>query len=215
MFGGLLGMQFLIRETGWAGTTSGWLMPAGELLITRPISRQRAYMSLMVLYFVILLLPSLLNVGLTMAMPDLRISLYHGRTQSTAGWDKLDSYQKQFPKSTLFRAPKGNHDTLLIPFGAVLIALWQLWLAILLALALQTATLLKIPSKAQIGLFMAICFAPMFAIIFRLGGDPTALLENTFFFFVDHWGLNALLTLGLFVLVQRMALRRVQELEFI
>jgi hypothetical protein len=110
---------------------------------------------------------------------------------------------------------KGGHDTLVIPFGAVLIALWQFWLAILLALALQTATLLNLPSKVQIGLFMAICVAPMFLIVFRLLGDPTVWLENAFFFFVHYWFVVALLTLGTFFLVQRLALQRIQHLEFI
>src|ERR1700677_2696552 len=34
MFSGLLGLQFFIRETGWAGTAEGRLLPAGEIIIT-------------------------------------------------------------------------------------------------------------------------------------------------------------------------------------
>jgi hypothetical protein len=215
MFCGLLGMQFLIRGTGWAGTGAAWLMPAGEFIATRPIPRRAAYLSLMFLYFIILLSPCLFNVGITLVEPDLRISLYHSKTQSTEGADKLNLYQEQFPNSSLIHAPKGGHDTLVIPFGAALIALWQLWLATLLALALQMATLLNLPSKVQIGLFMAICISPMFLIVFRLLGDPTVLLENVFFFFVHQWILVTLLTLGTFILVQRMALQRIQHLEFI
>ena len=47
MFGGILGIQFFVRETGWAGTAEGWLMPAGEFLVTRPIQRRTAYFSRM------------------------------------------------------------------------------------------------------------------------------------------------------------------------
>ncbi len=215
MFCGIIAMQFLIRETGWAGTGSPWLMPAGEFLATRPIRRRAAYLSLTSLYFVIILSPCLLNAGLTSVEPDLRVALYHGKTQGTPVADKLTLYQAEFPNGTLTRASKAGHDTLVIPFGAVFVALWQLWLAIFLALALQIATLLTLPSKAQIALFMAICFAPMVILVFHPLGDPTAMLENVFFIFVHHGILVALLTLGVFVFVQRMALKRIQHLEFI
>jgi len=145
----------------------------------------------------------------------LRISLYHSKTQSTEGADKLNLYQEQFANGLLIHEPKEGHDAFVIPLGAVLVALWQLWLAILLALALQAATLLTLPSKIQIGLFMAICIAPVFMITFRLWGDPTMMLENVFFFFAHHLALIALGTLGGFVLIQRMALQRIQALELI
>jgi hypothetical protein len=215
MFYGLIGIQFFLRETGWAGTVEGWLMPAGEFLFTRPIPRRSAYISRMSLYFVILLLPPLLNVGLTTIVPDLRISLYHSKTQSTEGAEKLNLYQEQFANGLLIHEPKEGHDTFVIPWGAVLVAFWQLWLATLLALALQTATLLTLPSKLQIGLFMVICLAPMFVVTFRLLGDPTIILEKVFFLFVDHWALVALLTLEAFIFVQCLALKRIQHLEII
>ena len=215
MFCGLLGMQFFVRETGWAGTAETWLMPAGEFLFTRPVQRRAAYFSRMALYFTILLLSPLLNVCLTTVEPDLRISLHHNQTQSIETAAKLNLYQDQFTNGLLIHEPKEGHDTFVIPFGAVLVALWQLWLAILVALALQTATLLTLPSKVQMGLFMAICFAPMFLITFRLWGDPTAMLENVFFSFTHHWGLIALLTLGVFALIQWMALKRIRNLEVI
>ncbi len=215
MFCGIMAMQFLIRETDWAGTGSARLMPAGEFIVTRPIRRRAAYLSLTSLYFLIILSPCLLNVGLTLAEPDLRVALYHGKTQGTQVADKLTLYQTELPNSTLTRTPKAGHDSLVIPFGAVFVAFWQLWLAILLALALQTATLLTLPSKAQIALFIAICFAPMLIFVFHLLGDPTAMLEKIFFVFVHHGFLVALLTSGVFAFVQRMALKRIQHLEFI
>jgi hypothetical protein len=62
---------------------------------------------------------------------------------------------------------------------------------------------------------MVIGLAPMFVISFGVLGDPTKILENVFFFFARHWGLTALFTLGAFALVQRMALQRIQHMEFI
>ena len=41
------------------------------------------------------------------------------------------------------------------------------------------------------------------------------MLENVFFFFTNHCVLIVLFTLGAFALVQRMALQRIQQLEFI
>jgi hypothetical protein len=215
MFCGLIGIQFFVRETGWTGTASTWLMPAGEFLLTHPISRRTAYLSRMLLYFVFLLLPSLLNVSATLAEPNLRISLYHSKTQSTEGSDKLTLYRAEFPDSSLIAAPKGGSDTLIIPFGAVIIALWNFWLAILLALALQACTLLTIPPKLQIGLFMTISLAPMFMIALPVFGAPTMMLENGFFFFAHHCFLFALFTLAAFIFVQQMAINRIEGLDLI
>ena len=120
MFCGLLGMHFFTRGTGWAGTASEWLIPSGEFLLTRPISRRTSYFSLMFLYFIVLLSPCALDIVVTMVEPDLRVSFYHGKTQSTEGADKLSLYQVQFPNSSLIRMPKEGHDTLIISFGAVL-----------------------------------------------------------------------------------------------
>jgi hypothetical protein len=215
MFCGLLGMQFLIRDTGWSGTASNWLMPAGEFLLTRPVQRRTAYLSRMALFFIVILLPCFLNVGVTMVKPDLRISLSNSKSQNVEVASKLTRYQEQFANSALIHPSKAGNDTLLIPRGAVLIALWQLWLATLLALGLQAATLLTLPSKTQIGLFMVLCFAPLLITTFPLLGDPTPFLEHVFFFFVHHGVLVFLSTIGGLALVQWLALNRVEELEVI
>ena len=213
MFCGLLGMLFFTTETGWAGTTSAWLLPAGDFLLTRTIPRRNAYLSRMVLYFMILLSPPLFNVSVSLAEPDLRMHLFDTKTQSFEAANKLTPYHDQFPSSSVIS--EGGINTLIIPFGAVLIALWQLWLAILMALAIQTATLLPLPSKVQMGLLMVLCFAPMFMVSFRLLGNPTMILENVFFWFAHHWIMNTIFTLGVFVFVQRMALTRIENLEII
>jgi len=215
MFCSMLAMQFFIAGTGWTGMASVWLMPAGEFLLARPVPRCAAYLSRMFLYFIIILSAPLLKISMTTADPDLRISLYHSKTQSTEAEDKLTLYRNQFPHSSIIRAPKTNHDMLVVPFGAVLIALWEFWLVILLALAVQMATVLILPSKVQIGLIVAISFAPMLMVTFSPFGEQAALIENLFFFFAHHWALIALLTLGAFVLVQRIALQRIENLEVI
>jgi hypothetical protein len=215
LFCGMLATQFFIGGTGWAGTASVWLMPAGEFLLVRPIPRSAAYLSRIFLFFVIILAAPLLKVSVTVADPNLRMSLYHSKTQSTEAADKLTLYKHQFPNSFIMRAPKTNHDMLVVPFGAVLIALWEFWLATLLALALQTMTLLTLPSKVQIGLLMAISLAPMLMITFSPFGERAAVIESTVFFFMHYWCLIALFTLAAFILVQGIALKRTQDLEVI
>jgi hypothetical protein len=102
-----------------------------------------------------------------------------------------------------------------IPFGAVLIALWQLWVAFLLGLALQGTMLLTLPRNALIGILMALCFLPILVTGLRSFGNQSTAVEGTFFFFVDHGMLVALFTFGAFVLVQSIALKRLRDLELI
>jgi hypothetical protein len=215
MFCGILALQFLIGGTGWPGTASTWLIPGAEFLLVRPVSRRTAYRCWILLYFVVLLLPMLSYVGLTMAAPDLRISVYESANPVRGRMDRASLYQEQFPASTLIPARKGSFATLIVPNGALLVAFWQFWLTILLALALQVTSHLGLPSKLQMGLLVAICVVPPFMVAFHLLGNPTPLLEYTLFIFAHHWITIALGTLGVFVFVQRKALTRIEDLEII
>jgi len=213
MFCGILAMQFFITGTGW-GATIG-LLPAGEFLLVRPVSRPTAYLSRLLLYFTIILAAPLLKVGATLAQPDLRISLRESKGQGTEVADKVTLYRDQFPNSAILHPPQVTRGMLVIPFGNVLIALWEFWLAVLLALALQLVTLLNFSSKVKMGLFMAISLGPMLMIAFNPFGVQEAVMENVFFAFVHYWALVAVLTSGAFILVQRLALKRIQHMEFV
>jgi hypothetical protein len=215
MFCGILALQFFIAGTGWSGTASAWLMPGGEFLLARPVLRRTVYRSRILLYFVVLLLPMLPYVGLTMAVPDLKLSLYESGNPVSGRIDRASLYQEQFPDSTLIHARKGSFATLIVPNGALLVAFWQFWLTILLALALQATSLLELPSKMLIGLLVAICVVPTFMVAFHLLGNPTPILEYTLFIFAHHWITIALGTLGVFVFIQRKALTRIENLEII
>jgi len=214
MFYGILGMQFFIGSTGSTGATSLGMIPAGEFLLVRPVSRRAAYLSRMVFFFLIMLIAPLLRLGLTMAEPNLQMSLYHSKIESTEAADKITLYQKQFPDSSIIRKPKATHDTLVIPFGSMLIELWEFWLVLCLAFALQVVVLVKLPAKIQTGFFMGICMSPLL-FVSDLFWKSSTIAENGFFFFAHHWSLIAMLTLGAFVLVQWIALNRIQELEVI
>jgi hypothetical protein len=212
MFCGILAMQFFIVG-GWAGGIG--LLPAGEFILVRPVPRHTAYFSRMLLYFIIIMVAPFLKVGATFAQPDLRISLQASKSQSREVAAKVTLYQNQFPNSSILGPPQVTRGMLVIPFGNVLVALWEFWLAVLLALALQWVSLLILPSKIQIGLLMAISVGPMLMISFNPFGVQEALMENVFFAFVHYWAVAILLTSGVSVLVQRMALKRIRHLEFI
>jgi hypothetical protein len=212
----ILAIQLVFATgVGWSGGPFVWLIPAGEFLLVRPIPRRTAYFSRAFLYFMIILMVPLVKVGMTMPEADLRLSLYHSKTQSTEAAHKLALYQDQFPGSSVVRLPGAYHDTLVIPWGATLIALWQLWLVILFALALQVTTLLSLPQNIQIGTIVGICFVPLLTMAFSPFRDELALMEGCFFVFVHNWAFIVIATMGAFVLVQRIAQKRIQDLEII
>jgi len=214
VFCALLGMLYLGAGAATSMQPFG-LLPNGEFLLVRPVPRRTVYLSRVCLYFILMAAAPLLKISTTLAEPDLRISLYHGKTQSTEGADKLRLYQDQFPNNSIIRLPNARHDTFVIPFGATQTALFQFWLTILLALVLQTATLLILPPKVQTWMLIGICMVPMFLLGFVPFAELTTMMENAFFFFANHWPLIALLTFGAFVLVQRIALQRIENLEVI
>jgi hypothetical protein len=214
MFYSILGMQFFIGTKSSTGATFPGMIPAAEFLLVRPVSRRTAYLSRMVFFFFIMLIAPLLGLGLTIAEPDLQVSLYHSKTESTEAADNITLYQKQFPDNFIIHKPKATHDTLVIPFGSMLLKLWEFWLVVCLALALQAVVLVKLPAKIQTGLFMGIGMSP-FLLVSDLFWNSSTIAENAFFFFAHHWSLIALFTLGAFILVQRIALKRIQEVEVI
>jgi len=207
MMGAILAMQFL--PTRWNGirTPSDVLMPESEFLLVRPISRRTAYLSRLFLFFIIVLLPSLLEVSAALVKPDLEMSFELSGKQNTEAEYKEKLYQDQFPNNSIIRKPKANHDTLVIRFGALLIALWVFCLTIFIALILQMAMLFMLPVSIQWGILTAICTVSIFS--------SQTKMESSFFFFANHWVLLSLLALGTFFFVQLIALKRIQNLEII
>ena len=209
------GMQFFSSGVRYPGAPSSCLMPAGEFLLVRPVSRRAAYVSRIFLYFCVVLSLPLIKMGMALPQPDMLISLYHRRNQSTDASDMLALYHKQFPESRVVRLPKATRETLLIPFGSVLICCWQTWVVILFALALQTSTLLALRTRMQMFISMALGIGPILLLALIPFGDQTAVMRMSFFLFVHHWVSITFLTFGIFVCVQLMALKRINELEVI
>jgi hypothetical protein len=207
MIGAILAMQFLPTGRSGIRTPSDVLMPEREFLLVHPVSRRTAYFSRMLLFFIIVLLPSLLEVSAALVKPDLEMSLDRSRKQNTEAADIEKLYQDQFPNSSIIQIPKANHDILVIPFGALLIALWVFCLTICIALILQMAILLMLPIPIQWGILTGICMVLLFT--------SQTKTENAFFFFAHHWPLISLLALGTFVFIQWLALKQIQNLEII
>ena len=148
IFFAIIGTTFFRTRAGYAGGP----IPDGEFLLTRPILRRTAYLSRTALYFVIMLVIPLVGVHIATAKPDLRVDFYNWADPNIiAGQVKF--YQDQFPESSMIHQPypafrKEAYDTtLIIPFGAVKVALWDLLVAMALALTLQTAMLFVSSSK--------------------------------------------------------------------
>ena len=151
-----------------------------------------------------------------LAKPNLELSIYHSRIQQKGAEDDLVSYRAQFPGSTLVVAPKSDHGVLTIPYGALLVAVWNLWLAFLLALILQACTLLNLPARLLIGLLMALCVVPStLLVLFHFRSDVQRMSEDAFLFFALHGFFVVLLTFAAFLFVQRLVLKRIQDLDIL
>lgn len=228
--------SFLFLAGAFCGTRASYTggpIPAGEFLLVRPVLRRTAYLSRMVLYFIIILAAPLLEVYVASAKPDLRIEFFDTSTQSpgaeAAARQKF--YQDQFPESSVVHETKlvGTHtkipyNALVIPSGALLIARWDLFAAIMIALILQIAMFFT-SSKAQIGLLygLASMFGTVIIIYFFASvaiamtfphyDNHTTLFEHGFFFFAHRGFLLTLFALEAFVLVQWIALKLIEKLE--
>ena len=213
---------------------AGGLIPSGEFLLTRSILRPTAYFSRMILYFIIILAAPVLEVYVASARPDLRVEFFDNSTQ-TASADALARqkfYQDQFPEGSLIHETKSDrtnrrvpYDTLVIPSGALLIARWDLFASIIVALTLQMGMFSISSSKVQAdpfyGMFSAygtliiiFFFASVaFRMTFPQLDQHTTLFEYGFFFFAHRGFLLTLFALEAFVLVQWIALKRIQRSE--
>ena len=202
-----------------AGATT-WTQPFAlisnaEFLIVRPVSRRSAYLARIALYFLIMISGSLLTVSASLPDPDLHLFLSLSKTSTNEATEHLTLYREQFPNSSVINKPELYHDTLIIPFGAVLIALWEFYLTALLAFAMQATMALTLPPKIQMSLLTVVSQTPLLLLVLNLSGKHTMLMEYAFFFFVHHWVFIVLFSLGMIVLVQSIALKRIQHLELI
>ena len=224
----IIGTVFFKSSRGYAGgrTYDGGQIPDGEFLLGRPILRRTAYFPRMVLFFIIMLITPFLQVYVASAKPDLRVEFYNWVDPAIIAGHK-SFYREQFPNGTVIHQPdpglqKGFYDSsLVIPSGALLVAWWNLIVAIVVGLILQMTLFSRSPSKLSVGgLFLTLFLIYSFASIFiRIMFPPLeihiTLFERAFFLFAHRPALFALSTLGLFLFVQLVALRLIRHFEVI
>jgi hypothetical protein len=220
-FCAVIGSAFFRAGTGHAGGQ----IPEREFLLSRPIRLRTAYLSRMAVYFILMLAAPLSEVYVASAKPGLRVEFYPWKDQSTETTDRLRFYQQQFPDSAVDYKPRtgvrkeASDATLSIPFGALLIAFWDLIVVIVFAFALQMAMSFVSPSKGRVmNFYVMVCLTYFFVsvlidMMFPHLLDHTTMYEYAFFFFTHHWLMFALFTLGAFILVQCIVLKRIQEVE--
>ncbi len=224
----VIGGIFFGSSRGYVGGKSyeGGQIPDGEFLLARPILRRTAYFPRMVLFFVIMLATPLLQVYVASAKPDLRVEFYNWVDPAIIAGQK-SFYREQFPNGTVIHQPdpglqKGAYDsTLVIPSGALLIAWWNLIVAIFTGLVLQMVMFSRSSSKLpSVRLFGMLCLIYLVGSAFILSmfpqlGTHLTLFEHAFFLFVHHPVWFALAIPVAFLLVQWIALKRIRNFEVI
>jgi hypothetical protein len=221
MFFVIIGVTFFKARAGGGGSIAD-----GEFLLSRPLLRRTAYLSRMVLYFIVMLAIPLADVRIAAAKPDLRVDFYYWGDQSLVP-GQVKFYQEQFPEASIIHQPypafrKATYDTtLMIPYGAVKIALWDLVGAMAIALFLQL-TMLSTPSTKFRGMsfFGSLVIIYLFGSVFIAMTSPQflnhiTLYERAFFYFMHHVLWISLWTAGAFLLVQGIALKRIQRFDVI
>lgn len=211
LFSVLMGAMFFSQGAAGAGPGKLSSIPHAEFLLTKPISRRKAYTLGVALCFLFMISAQLMGMGLSFLHPDLELSLSHDKTQKTEAYERLEAYREVFPESKIVKNPRSNHDTLLIPHGQRLVQGWFLWLAILLFLGLQLLPLLEVSPKFRTGM-LSFFYVIVVVSLFLYAGKSEA-LERGFFVFARHWTLISLITLAAFLLVQRYAQKRIAESE--
>jgi len=198
-YSAMIGLFFFSEAKDGRSTSTAWLTPVphGEFLLTRPIPRESAWLMRSSLFFMCVLAGPVLNLCLTQFHPDMHLSLYQSATQHTEAAEKLALYRSVFPASIVIHAPGASHDTLIVPGGYLLVAGWQLFRSVIVALGLQILPLLLIPRKAK----DKILFGWMLLIVFLPEWKAIG-VESVFFQFARHWGLVTLGAIAVICLIQ-------------
>jgi hypothetical protein len=165
-----------------------------------------------VFYFLLVLVPLLIALGVNLLTPDLHLSLHQGAGRLTEASEKLSYYQAQFCQSEILHDEFGNDKELMIPNGGILVMAWMLESGILVTL--EILMIFQSPPgwwrKAGIGpVTFAVFLCAFLATFPRTDGIP----EKIFFFFSHHWEWFALGTVALAVFVFRIVGKHADEIE--
>jgi hypothetical protein len=172
------------------------VLPYGEFLVTRPISRRRIQYFFGGVYVALVFAPILMVLAFALRSPDLRLSLHHGTHGSTEAFERQADYRAQFPRSTILPSLDGGGRDLLIPSGSLLAAGWLLGTATLVAVETLVFLQLRFPYWRK---FVSYPFTILLLICSLLAQfrSTDGIPEYLFFFFCHHWPWFALSTIVL------------------
>jgi len=182
----------------------------GEFMLTRAIDRPVLYRVKAVLLFLLVLLLPFVGVLNSVHKPDLIVTEYSKQAQQEC--------LSQVPGSTLLPSEykKSPPSLLSIPRGNVLVAEWQFWVFLAVAVLLQLLIMVLYPFKYAKFVFWALFFVLIFVPLFdltHLGKDQPTFNEQIFFSFASHQTLFWIFTALTFVLSQLWCERRFAQLE--
>ena len=211
IFVGIFGTMVLAPEKfqfGGTNIASGYY--GSEFMLTRAIDRPVLYRAkAAVLYLLVLSMP-IIVVLTSLQNPDLIVSEYAKPVQQLC--------LAQVPGSTMLPATnsKTSPSLISIPRGSVLVAMWQLWMLVVVAITLQLLLMFLYPLRYGKWAFWVLYFGLIFIPLFDIGtvshGMPS-INERLFFSFSGHQTLYWILTAGIFTVTQLWCERRFAQLE--
>jgi hypothetical protein len=194
------------------GKKEGARLPHAEFLLSRPVMRRQIQQYYAVFYFLLVLAPLLISLGVSLFNPDLYLSLHKNVAGPTEALDKLAYYQAQFPQSEVLDDESGNPKELMIPDGSVLVVTWMFVSATLVALEVIIMFQSRPGWWRRLGIgpvTFAVLLCTFLAPFPRTNGIP----EKIFFFFSHHWEWFALGTVALAVFVFRTVGKHAPDIE--
>ena len=160
-----------------------------EFIRTRAVDKPILARSKAAFFYSAVLLVPLAIAVYSARLPDLQVTLYPKQAQA----DCLS----HIAGSTLVSVAKGYPDRVSIPSGHLLIALWRVWVFLIISVVTQVLIYALYPLRYRRYYFWAalllVSFTPLFTMMARPGA--TALDQHCFFLYAAHpaafWGAGA------------------------
>jgi hypothetical protein len=205
----MVGLLFYNESKPGARPTSMVPLPYGEFLLTRPFTRRSAWTARACVCYAVILAVPLLNLCLSFLKPDMRFFLFSNHNTTSEAAQKLPQYLAAFPGSAVIEGPKHGENTLVAPWGYIMLATAQFLFAAIATLALQLFALAQLPSKLKVGLFVGSAIAVLLAF------QWTSIVEPCFFIFTRHWLIITPAVLASIIAAQWLAAKSASNLEIL
>ena len=207
-FVGIIGVTLLAPEIFQGGMAHPAANIGTEFLLTRAVDRPILCRARTAYFLLLVLIVPVIVLLAALPQPPLEIQEYSKAVRQQC----LDI----FPGSTLVPATKGESHAVLLPGGRQTLGVWNVWLFLMAALAVQVLIFLIHRWKYRLYIFWVVFAAfilgPLSATI--LGSSKKlSWTEHIFFLFAAHPVLVCLGTLPVAILVQLWCERRFAQME--